>query len=224
MVGRGDPIRRIDAVAKDFGMAVDSGHPMGPLELLDLIGLPVAMHVLTSLAVLGSRIESRDMLLRDFLPEKASADILEFRKRESTGASTRSQLSSCRTPSDAAPVTDDMLHQRLFLPMVDEAVRCLTDKIVEHPWQVDFALTYGIGFPAFRGGLLTWARHRWRRRSSQRPWIHCHASMANASSLVRRLRTEDGSGRVTSKGARHARTTLVRPLSSRSSQGTLPAW
>jgi hypothetical protein len=42
--------------------------------------------------------------------------------------------------------------------MVDEAVRCLHDKIVEHPWQVDFALTYGIGFPAFRGGLLTWAR------------------------------------------------------------------
>jgi 3-hydroxyacyl-CoA dehydrogenase len=42
--------------------------------------------------------------------------------------------------------------------MVDEAVRCLQDKIVEHPWQIDFALTYGIGFPAFRGGLLTWAR------------------------------------------------------------------
>lgn len=42
--------------------------------------------------------------------------------------------------------------------MVDEAVRCLHDSIVEKAWQVDFALTYGIGFPAFRGGLLTWAR------------------------------------------------------------------
>ena len=42
--------------------------------------------------------------------------------------------------------------------MVDEAVRCLNDRIVDQPWQVDFALTYGIGFPAFRGGLLTWAR------------------------------------------------------------------
>ena len=42
--------------------------------------------------------------------------------------------------------------------MVDEAVRCLQDKIVEQPWQVNFALTYGIGFPAFRGGLLAWAR------------------------------------------------------------------
>jgi hypothetical protein len=44
--------------------------------------------------------------------------------------------------------------------MVDEAVRCLNDKIVEHSWQVDFALTYGMGFPAFRGGLLTWARQQ----------------------------------------------------------------
>ena len=42
--------------------------------------------------------------------------------------------------------------------MIDEAVRCLNDKIVDQPWQIDFALTYGIGFPAFRGGLLTWAR------------------------------------------------------------------
>ncbi len=56
------------------------------------------------------------------------------------------------------PVSDEILHQRLFLPMVDEAVRCLHDSIVEHAWEVDFALTYGIGFPAFRGGLLTWAR------------------------------------------------------------------
>ncbi|HEX7766419.1 MAG TPA: hypothetical protein VF443_06865, partial [Nitrospira sp.] len=44
------------------------------------------------------------------------------------------------------------------LPMVDEAVRCLHDHIVEEAWQVDFALIYGTGFPAFRGGLLTWAR------------------------------------------------------------------
>jgi len=61
-------------------------------------------------------------------------------------------------PSETASVSDEILQQRLFLPMVDEAVRCLHDRIVEQPWEVDFALTYGIGFPAFRGGLLTWAR------------------------------------------------------------------
>jgi 3-hydroxyacyl-CoA dehydrogenase / enoyl-CoA hydratase / 3-hydroxybutyryl-CoA epimerase len=158
MVGEGIPIRRIDTVAKDFGMAVDSGHPMGPLELLDLIGLPVAMHVLTSLALLGSRIESRDALLRNFLPEKKPP--VTFWKSEKENAQALDAIANYRRayPSEAGPISDDSLHQRLFLPMVDEAVRCLHDKIVEHPWQVDFALTYGIGFPAFRGGLLTWAR------------------------------------------------------------------
>jgi 3-hydroxyacyl-CoA dehydrogenase len=158
LVGEGISFQRIDSVAKNFGMAVDSGHPMGPLELLDLIGLPVAMHVLTSLAVLGVRIESRDALLRNFLPEKKPP--LSFWKsgKENPGALDAVANYRRAYPSEVGPVSDDVLHRRLFLPMVDEAVRCLHDKIVEHPWQVDFALTFGIGFPAFRGGLLAWAR------------------------------------------------------------------
>jgi 3-hydroxyacyl-CoA dehydrogenase len=158
LVGEGISFQRIDSVAKNFGMAVDSGHPMGPLELLDLIGLPVAMHVLTSLAVLGVRIESRDALLRNFLPEKKPP--LSFWKSGKENPEALDAVANYRRayPSEVGPVSDDVLHRRLFLPMVDEAVRCLHDKIVEHPWQVDFALTFGIGFPAFRGGLLAWAR------------------------------------------------------------------
>ena len=158
MVAEGISVRRIDTVAKNFGMAVDSGHPMGPLELLDLVGLPVALHVLTSLAVLGSRIESRDALLRNFLPEGKPP--LTFWKSEKENPQALDAVANYRRAnlSEAGPISDDILHQRLFFPMVDEAVRCLHDKIVEHPWQVDFALTYGIGFPAFRGGLLTWSR------------------------------------------------------------------
>jgi 3-hydroxyacyl-CoA dehydrogenase/1,4-dihydroxy-2-naphthoyl-CoA synthase len=162
LVDEGVSIRRIDAAAKRFGMAVDSGHPMGPLELLDLIGLPVAIHVLSSLAVLGSRIESRDALLHNFLPEKKPP--VTFWKAGTENPEALEAIRNYRraVPSDTNPISDDFLEQRLFLPLVDEAVRCLDDKIVEHPWQVDFALTYGIGFPAFRGGLLTWARETMR--------------------------------------------------------------
>jgi 3-hydroxyacyl-CoA dehydrogenase / enoyl-CoA hydratase / 3-hydroxybutyryl-CoA epimerase len=158
LVGEGIPIRRIDAIAKDFGMAVDSGHPMGPLELIDLIGLPVAMHVLASLAVLGSRIESRDALLRNLGADTTTP--VSFWKSGQENRQALDAIAGYRRayPSDTSPISDDILHQRLFLPMVDEAVRCLHDRIVEHAWEVDFALTYGIGFPAFRGGLLTWAR------------------------------------------------------------------
>jgi 3-hydroxyacyl-CoA dehydrogenase/enoyl-CoA hydratase/carnithine racemase len=158
LVGEGVPIRRIDTIARDFGMAVDSGHPMGPLELIDLIGLPVAMHVLASLAVLGSRIESRDALLRNLAADTKTP--MSFWKSGVENKQALGAIADYRRayPSEISPVSDDILHQRLFLPMVDEAVRCLDDHIVEKPWEVDFALTYGIGFPAFRGGLLTWAR------------------------------------------------------------------
>jgi len=162
LVGEGVSIRHIDLVAKHFGMAVDSGHPMGPLELLDLIGLPVAIHVLSSLAVLGSRIESRDALLQHFLPEKQPPVTFWKAGQENPQALEAIKTYRHAVPSDTGPTSDDFLEQRLFFPMVDEAVRCLRDKIVEHPWQVDFALTYGIGFPAFRGGLLTWARKTMR--------------------------------------------------------------
>ncbi|HEY7129490.1 MAG TPA: 3-hydroxyacyl-CoA dehydrogenase NAD-binding domain-containing protein [Nitrospira sp.] len=159
LAGEGVPIQRIDAAAKDFGMAVDSGRPMGPLELIDLIGLPVAVHVLTSLAVLGSRVESRDALLRGFLSGKKPVTFWKSGK-ENPQALDLIREYRRKEPSSPGPLSDDRLHQRLFLPMVDEAVRCLNDKIVEHSWQVDFGLIYGIGFPAFRGGLLTWARQQ----------------------------------------------------------------
>jgi hypothetical protein len=115
------------------------------------------MHVLTSLRVLGSRMESRETLLRAFL---ANDKVLTFWKSGHENPQALDVIRQYRRtePSESGPVSDAIIHQRLFLPMVDEAVRCLNDKIVDHSWQIDFALTYGIGFPAFRGGLLTWAR------------------------------------------------------------------
>ena len=46
---------------------------------------------------------------------------------------------------------------RLFLPMLTEATRVLAEGIVREPGDVDMGLILGIGFPAFRGGLLRWA-------------------------------------------------------------------
>ena len=47
--------------------------------------------------------------------------------------------------------------RRLFLPMLTEASRILAEGIVREPGDVDMGLILGIGFPAFRGGLLRWA-------------------------------------------------------------------
>jgi 3-hydroxyacyl-CoA dehydrogenase/enoyl-CoA hydratase/3-hydroxybutyryl-CoA epimerase/enoyl-CoA isomerase len=41
---------------------------------------------------------------------------------------------------------------RCMVPMVNEVVRCLEEKIVATPQEADMALLYGVGFPPFRGG------------------------------------------------------------------------
>ena len=57
-------------------------------------------------------------------------------------------------PRDAS---QEELQDRLFLPMLTEASRVLTEGIVRDPGDVDMGLILGIGFPAYRGGLLRWA-------------------------------------------------------------------
>ncbi len=41
--------------------------------------------------------------------------------------------------------------------MIIESSRCLEDRIVAPPLEVDIGLVYGLGFPPFRGGALRYA-------------------------------------------------------------------
>ena len=42
-------------------------------------------------------------------------------------------------------------------PMINEAARCIEEKIVARPQDVDLGMIFGTGFAPFRGGLLTYA-------------------------------------------------------------------
>lgn len=43
---------------------------------------------------------------------------------------------------------------RMMVPMINEVVRCLEERIIASPQEADIALVYGLGFPAFRGGVF----------------------------------------------------------------------
>ena len=45
----------------------------------------------------------------------------------------------------------------MMIPMITECSRCLEEKIVNSPVEVDLGLVYGLGFPPFRGGVLRYA-------------------------------------------------------------------
>jgi 3-hydroxyacyl-CoA dehydrogenase/enoyl-CoA hydratase/3-hydroxybutyryl-CoA epimerase len=49
------------------------------------------------------------------------------------------------------------LSDRVFLLMINEAAKCLQEKIITRPDYLDMAMILGGGFPPFRGGLLKYA-------------------------------------------------------------------
>ncbi|MGH9360502.1 MAG: 3-hydroxyacyl-CoA dehydrogenase family protein, partial [Thermoanaerobaculia bacterium] len=50
-----------------------------------------------------------------------------------------------------------LIADRMVLPMVNEAARCLEEGVVRSAAELDLALIFGTGFPPFRGGLCRWA-------------------------------------------------------------------
>ena len=62
-----------------------------------------------------------------------------------------------RSPRRAArPSSPETITDRLFLPMLLESIRALEDGIASGSSDVDKASVLGLGFPASRGGILTW--------------------------------------------------------------------
>jgi len=66
-------------------------------------------------------------------------------------------LAKVRREGGKADLSLEEIQERLFLPMLTEATRILAEGIVREPGDVDMGLILGIGFPAFRGGILRWA-------------------------------------------------------------------
>ena len=56
----------------------------------------------------------------------------------------------------AQQVDADEIVDRLLISMAMEMVHCLEEGIVASPAEADMALIYGVGFPAFRGGICRW--------------------------------------------------------------------
>jgi 3-hydroxyacyl-CoA dehydrogenase / enoyl-CoA hydratase / 3-hydroxybutyryl-CoA epimerase len=155
LVCEGAPADEVDREAVRFGM------PMGPLELLDQVGLDVAADVAGSLGSLrgdpGPTPERLAALARaGWSGKKAGRGFYEYR-RGRKGKPTRWTTS----PTHHSPLTthhssDDLsdLQRRLIYPMINEAAKCLEAGVVGEAWVVDLALVLGTGFAPFRGGPL----------------------------------------------------------------------
>jgi 3-hydroxyacyl-CoA dehydrogenase/enoyl-CoA hydratase/3-hydroxybutyryl-CoA epimerase len=141
----GIPAAVIDRVGKDFGM------PMGPIELTDVVGLDVSLHVGRVLAEAFNR-RVPDILVKLVEQKKLGRKSGEGFYVWRDGKPVRPESPQFSAPSD--------LEDRLILPMLNEAVACLREGVIEDGDLLDAGAIFATGFAPFRGGPLQYARSR----------------------------------------------------------------
>jgi 3-hydroxyacyl-CoA dehydrogenase / enoyl-CoA hydratase / 3-hydroxybutyryl-CoA epimerase len=141
----GIPAAVIDQVGKAFGM------PMGPIELTDVVGLDVSLHVGRVLADAFQR-RVPDILVKlveqKKLGRKSGEGFYVWRE----GKPVRAESPQFAVPAD--------LEDRLILPMLNEAVACLREGVIEDADLLDAGAIFATGFAPFRGGPLQYAKQR----------------------------------------------------------------
>ncbi len=148
--------RELDRRARAFGL------PMGPFELLDRVGLDIASHAARSLEdAFGDRMRASTMLeplvAAGDLGDKSGRGIYAKRGKEKV-------LNPLLVRPPHAPATSELWGpeqlERLILPLINEAARCIEENVVASAAELDLAAVFGMGFPPFRGGPLTLADER----------------------------------------------------------------
>ncbi|MGH7551006.1 MAG: 3-hydroxyacyl-CoA dehydrogenase NAD-binding domain-containing protein [Gemmatimonadota bacterium] len=160
LYAEGVAVETLDGALERFGL------PMGPLALLDEVGLDIAAKVGKVLALaFPDRMRPHALLHRlemtGRLGKKSGRGFYTYRegRRKDPDAGLREELGLVTDQDEGEePVFDEgYLVARCLYPMVNEGARALEDGIVATPGDGDLALVMGIGWPPFRGGLLRWA-------------------------------------------------------------------
>ena len=154
LLEEGNTIESIDSAMVDFGM------PMGPMALLDEVGIDVAAKVAVILheRFAGRIQQSRvvETLYADHRLGKKGGKGLYFYengKRKDTDPEVYKLLAiAAPHPVNAKEAVD-----RMVFSMINEAAMILDEKIVGSAAELDLAMIMGTGFPPFRGGLLRYA-------------------------------------------------------------------
>ena len=141
----GVPLVEIDKAAEAFGM------PMGPVELVDSVGIDVALHVSK---VLGAAFNKPIPTRLAVMVEKK-----QLGRKSGQGFYTWKDGKVVKPETEAADVPAD-IGDRLILPMVNEAVACLHEGVVSDADLLDAGVIFGTGFAPFRGGPLQYAKDR----------------------------------------------------------------
>src|SRR6266550_6368551 len=169
----------VDAEKIDRAL-VEWGMPMGPLRLIDEIGVDITIDIGNTLEkAYGQRDHVAALLLwlrdQQMLGRKTGAGFYKYEGRSQTPSDSlmqwrrgvvaggadpdRPAVSPRPEPGSSPPATDVDLPNRLIFLMVNEAARCVEEGVVGSPEDADYGMILGTGFAPFRGGPLRFAEH-----------------------------------------------------------------
>ena len=162
LIEDGVDYKRIDKVMEKFGW------PMGPAYLLDVVGIDTGAH---AGSIMGDAFPDRmkmtgETIVEVMLGEKRLGQKngigfykYEIDKRGKPKKVVDPDVDSIisKVVKSTVEVTDEEIVDRMMLPMIFECARCLEEKIVNTPQEVDMGLLMGLGFPPFRAGALKYA-------------------------------------------------------------------
>ncbi len=148
LVEEGIPLETVDKIAMDFGM------PMGPITLLDTVGLDVCLSVAEILMHhYGGKVsESLSQLVKQgYYGKKTGRGFYVYRNNKALPSDTAKR-------SYAIPEKD--VQDRLIFRMLNEAVTCLQEQTVTDADLLDAGMIFGTGFAPFRGGPIQYAKQQ----------------------------------------------------------------
>lgn len=146
LADEGIPLKVIDDEAVKFGM------PMGPIELADTVGLDICLKVAEILS------ESMDISVPDTL--RKLVDKGQLGKKSGQGFYNFKKGKPVKPQPDKKYTPPSDIQDRLILRLINEAVACLGDEVVQDADLADAGVIFGTGFAPFRGGPLHYAETR----------------------------------------------------------------
>jgi 3-hydroxyacyl-CoA dehydrogenase len=154
---------------------VQWGMPMGPLRLIDEIGIDITIDIGNTLEKAYGRrdhVSAVLLWLRDgqMLGRKTGAGFYKYEGKTQTPNESLAQWRRAlhgepkgaegpNIPRKLSGLNEEELAHRLIFLMVNEAARCVEENVVDSPEDADYGMILGTGFAPFRGGPLRFAEH-----------------------------------------------------------------
>ena len=146
---QGASIDRIDRALTGWGW------PVGPLALLDEVGIDVGHHAgQVMLDYAGDRAQPAPVFARMIeagrFGRKAGKGFYDYSRKPKRVDDKVYELIGWRS----AEIDDLEIIERCWMQMLNETARCIEEGIIENPNDIDIGVIFGFGFPPFRGGML----------------------------------------------------------------------